>query len=255
MVCAAVASVRAQRGPVVEVVVVDDGSNDDTEAALASNFPDIVYLRLPESAGPGRARNAGAAVASGELLMFLDSDDRWLPDHAAELAAVIERGYGVAYGTTLTNDHLTAQRFMIPEAGDGPAGDCLAALCRWCFLVPSSVALTRAAFTACGGFPAERLGEDWPFFVRLAREFAFGFAGPQPITVRELHTGSLCASQGREVLLAALRQVRQAVEDEAAIDPRAVARFETLEQWIKQRTAGGASVQDWYGAMQEEGLI
>src|SRR5689334_10500033 len=74
----AVESVLTQLGPEDELIVVDDGSTDGTEAALAPWRGRIHYLRLPHG-GAGRARNAGWAVARGELVAFLDSDDEWLP--------------------------------------------------------------------------------------------------------------------------------------------------------------------------------
>src|SRR3954452_6386677 len=74
----AVDSALIQLGPEDELIVVDDGSTDGTEAALVPWRGRIHYLRLPHG-GAGRARNAGWAVASGDLVAFLDSDDEWLP--------------------------------------------------------------------------------------------------------------------------------------------------------------------------------
>ena len=76
----AIESALAQRQGAVEVIVVDDGSTDDTPDALAGRFGSrIRLLRMPERRGPGAARNAGVRAATGELLAFLDSDDLWLP--------------------------------------------------------------------------------------------------------------------------------------------------------------------------------
>lgn len=80
LVCEAIESALAQRPGAVEVIVVDDGSTDDTRAVLAERFgPEIKLLRLPKRGGVRAARNAGAKLATGELLAFLDSDDLWLP--------------------------------------------------------------------------------------------------------------------------------------------------------------------------------
>ena len=61
-----------------EVLVVDDGSTDDTAAALARFGDRIRYLPGPHG-GAGRARNRGVAAASRPLVAFLDSDDEWVP--------------------------------------------------------------------------------------------------------------------------------------------------------------------------------
>src|SRR5262245_41333862 len=80
MVCEAVASALCQRSGQIEVIVVDDGSTDDTANVLGRTFGSHVsLLRLPERLGVSAARNAGTPLATGELVAYLDSDDLWLP--------------------------------------------------------------------------------------------------------------------------------------------------------------------------------
>ena len=81
------ASVFAQSYPDYEIIVVDDGSTDDTLAVLEQFADRITLIRKPNG-GPASARNAGLRQARGELLAFLDGDDLWLPD---KLAAQVER--------------------------------------------------------------------------------------------------------------------------------------------------------------------
>jgi glycosyltransferase involved in cell wall biosynthesis len=87
LICDAVNSALQQREGEVEVIVVDDASTDGTAALLESQFGSLIHLlRLEHRRGPGGARNAGARLARGELVGFLDSDDVWLPGKlAAEL--------------------------------------------------------------------------------------------------------------------------------------------------------------------------
>jgi len=82
----AVASVRAQCWSDWELIVVDDGSTDDTTSRLAGLDPRIRLL-WQENRGVTAARNTGLAAAKGELVAFLDSDDEWLPHHLALAAA------------------------------------------------------------------------------------------------------------------------------------------------------------------------
>jgi len=85
---AAVASATAQTRA-AEVVVVDDGSTDDTPAVLSALSPGVVVVRHPEPLGVAAARNTGIRVARGELLMFLDADDTIEPAKAeAQVAAL-----------------------------------------------------------------------------------------------------------------------------------------------------------------------
>jgi glycosyltransferase involved in cell wall biosynthesis len=80
LVCDAIESALSQRPGAVEVIVVDDGSTDDTAKLLEQRYGSrICLLSLPERRGAGAARNAGVRLATGELLAFLDDDDLWLP--------------------------------------------------------------------------------------------------------------------------------------------------------------------------------
>jgi len=83
----AIDSVLAQSAPPGEVIIVDDASTDDSPqviAGYAARYPDLVRpLLLPQNGGPNAARNHVLAAATGDLLAFLDGDDRWLPEKLA----------------------------------------------------------------------------------------------------------------------------------------------------------------------------
>lgn len=84
------ASALAQTHPRLEVIVVDDGSTDDTEGAVRPYRDRIVYVRQ-ENRGLAGARNAGMARATGELVAWLDADDLWIPEKVALQVAVLRR--------------------------------------------------------------------------------------------------------------------------------------------------------------------
>ena len=75
---AAIDSVRAQRFPAHEIIVVDDGSTDNTRELLSRDYPDVHY-RYQQNGGVSSARNTGIRAASGDWIALLDSDDRWDP--------------------------------------------------------------------------------------------------------------------------------------------------------------------------------
>jgi glycosyltransferase involved in cell wall biosynthesis len=105
----AVASVRAQTMPPAEIIVVDDGSTDDTAQVVAALGSDIRCLHQPRR-GEGAARNRGAERAGGEWLAFLDADDLWLPEKLAvqldwmRTAPQTEAVFGHASNFTLAAD-------------------------------------------------------------------------------------------------------------------------------------------------------
>lgn len=74
----AIDSVLLQKYPDLEIIVIDDGSTDDTAQMLAQKFPEVRYL-YQKNMGPAAARNRGIRAARGNIIAFLDSDDIWLP--------------------------------------------------------------------------------------------------------------------------------------------------------------------------------
>jgi glycosyltransferase involved in cell wall biosynthesis len=252
MTCRAIASVVAQDTPVREIIVVDDGSTDHTAALVAARFPEVRLLQR-SGLGPGLARNAGVAEARGEVIMFLDSDDVWLPGHVASLVRTLARGFSVAYGVTRNSDRIGGGEFCIPEPGLALEGECLAGLARWCFFVPSAMAVAREAFVEVGGFGSGELGEDWSFFIRLAQRFPFGFCGEEPITLRHLHPGSLCNGANDERLGTLLASVSLALaEAGAAAEDRL--RFQALADWTRQQ-GDWQTIQQWYISLKQEEFI
>lgn len=253
MVQRAIRSVLSQRQPCDEIIVVDDGSMDGTAALLADRFPQVRLVRL-SGLGAGSARNAGVAAATGELIMFLDSDDVWAADHVQRLGQVMKRGFQVGYGVARTIDQVNGGEFFIPEHAVGQEGRCFDALLRWCFLVPSAVAVTRGAFERVGGFVLNDLGEDWGFFLQLAQHHDFGFAGPETITIRYLHEGSQCRLQDQEAIrasLAALQRLPWTAESRLA----AQGRFALLHDWLMQKEETWTTVHEWYLSMKRENLL
>lgn len=253
MVQRSIRSVLAQERLCDEIIVVDDGSVDGTSNEIAARFPQVRLLRL-SGVGPGRARNAGVAAATGEILMFLDSDDEWTADHVRRLVPLFAAGYEMAYGTARTIDLVGGGEFLIPDQGAGTSGDCFEALLRWCFLVPSAMAVRRSAFDRVGGFVLNDLGEDWGFFLQLAQHFPFGFAGPAPITIRYLHEGSQCRLHSRQAVLDAVSALHR-LDWEAERREAATIRFSQLINWITQKDAPWTTVHEWYLSMKQENLL
>jgi hypothetical protein len=120
-VAESIASVLAQTHPVMECIVVDDGSTDATAEVLA-DFGDRVVVVRQEALGVAAARNAGMDKAGGDYFAFLDADDVWFPGKiAAQLAALrATPDAGAAYtGFVLTDEHLAWRRVVLHAGGPG----------------------------------------------------------------------------------------------------------------------------------------
>jgi len=163
----AIASALNQTLPPVEVIVVDDGSTDDTRKILDTYGSRIRYL-YQQNRGASAARNAGVRDATCEWVAFLDHDDEWYPTKlACQAASVVESGAEFCY---TGYERFANGRFE--ETIEPPDPDQLFPELRFQnVLGPSSMFLVRrSTFVSLGGFD-ERLGascEDWEFAVRLA---------------------------------------------------------------------------------------
>jgi glycosyltransferase involved in cell wall biosynthesis len=90
IVCKAIDSVLGQTYKNIEVIVVDDGSTDHTEAKL-SHYGNGIRVITQENSGPSIARNRGVAASHGQIIAFLDSDDYWLPTKLSRQVELLEK--------------------------------------------------------------------------------------------------------------------------------------------------------------------
>ena len=139
----AVLSALVQNPPPREVIIVDDGSTDGG-ATLIPEDPLLRIARQPRS-GPSTARNRGASLATGELLAFLDADDRWCAGKlAAYLSHLQRRPAEVAFGYFeyfLEPNHPLPTRFDMKLLGEPRLGR-----------IPSTLVVRRKTYLAVGGF-------------------------------------------------------------------------------------------------------
>ncbi len=188
------ASVRAQTWPAIEVVAVDDGSRDGTLALLRTHEADGFRVLSQANAGAAAARNTAIAVAKGEVLAFLDSDDTWHPEKIARQMAVFAASPNtVMVGCRAEVIRLDGTREPVNPTREPPIGpDAWRTLLHHSYYVPSVVAARTATTRAIGGFTARyRAGEDdQDFCIRLALRGAAGFVDAPLVTMHQ-QPGSL----------------------------------------------------------------
>jgi glycosyltransferase involved in cell wall biosynthesis len=189
----ALESVFAQTCCPLEVVVVDDGSTDETAEVLRTYEGRIRVLSQPNR-GVAAARNAGAAVASGELLAFLDADDTWFPAKLERQAA----RFGVEPGIALVHcgiEEVDGRGRQLRARLDGMEGWVSREMLlfrRGVILGGGSAAvIRRATFLEVGGFDeALSTSADWDLYYRVARRYPVGFV-PEVLVRYRVHGGNM----------------------------------------------------------------
>jgi glycosyltransferase involved in cell wall biosynthesis len=171
----AIDSALGQTGEAVEVLVVNDGSADETRAVAAS-YGGTVRLIDQANQGTAAARNHGLRESAGPFVIFLDADDRLLPG-----AAAIGREWLDAHPDwAFVTGHVTLVREDGSPAGVPPQhhadGDRYLELLRSNYIwTPGAVMYRRSAIEAAGGYAPWAAGSaDYELNIRLARQFAFG---------------------------------------------------------------------------------
>jgi glycosyltransferase involved in cell wall biosynthesis len=233
----ALRSALAQEGVALEVIVVDDGSVDETPQRLREVTDERVRLiRHEPSRGVSLARNAGIDAARGEWVAFLDDDDSWAPDKLrTQLEAVRAAGADICYSgvVSIDGDGNVLYDYPVPDP-DRLRHDILAS----CVIPagPSNVVVRTDLVRQVGGFD-ERLSHlaDWDCWIRLAWA---GTASSSP----ELHVAYLEHLEGmslslpREAFaeLAYLDRKHRALRDEHGIDIDRVA-FAHYVAWLQLR--------------------
>lgn len=165
-------SVFAQTYPHIEVIVVDDGSDDGTADLVRERYGEAVHVLRQTNEGPAAARNAGLALARGELVQFLDADDRLAPTKIALQVDALARfpAYDVAYcDCTFFPDTPPRARHGMPAPPADDSSDLLAFLDGNFITAPHAALLRRAVLQAAGGFDPSLWGvEDYDLWLRLA---------------------------------------------------------------------------------------
>jgi len=185
IVGSAIESVVSQTVPPgweVELLVVDDGSTDGTleqieryaDTYRSPSVP-VISVSLPHHGFPGAVRNRGVENARGEVLAFLDSDDRWypeklstqLPHHETEQCRISH-----TREVWLRNDRVVSQR----RQKHARYGDIFHDALHKCIVGPSTVIMARSLFAEHGGFREDlEIAEDYELWLRIlaAEEICF----------------------------------------------------------------------------------
>ena len=185
----AVESALSQTYPNIEVIVVNDGSTDDTEQVLTSYMKHICYIKQ-ENGGCAAAKNRGLEVAEGEFFNLLDDDDRIHPEKIQRQIEAFQKKPNLGIVATAIN--------LISEKGEitgcfippliGPETQVLQIL-RRCLINQSSALFHRRCYEKLGGFRQDH-SDDYDFWMRASLHYPIQIL-PEILTDYRLHPNQL----------------------------------------------------------------
>ena len=204
LVQAAVRSVLEQSFLDFELIVIDDGSSDGTEQALAPYAERLRYERQ-EHRGVSAALNAGLRLARGALVAFLDSDNLWVRDHLSVVTAILGQRPEAVLASTCPG-FITAGA---ARPADAVVADPLPRLLAANFVgSPSCIAVRRDALTAIGGFDERLLvASDVDAWLRLALQGPFAFLARRTVVFRRSPDSLLAAGRQEGRYLEAFERI------------------------------------------------
>jgi glycosyltransferase involved in cell wall biosynthesis len=200
LLCEAVESILGQTHPVSELIVVDDGSTDDTAIRL-KKYGTAVRCISQSNQGPAAARNNGIREACGEFIMFLDSDDIWVPRKIEiqlefvaknpDLEFIFGKMANVFQDTGLESDDIIspeAHRYLAENASN--LERLFELLISQNFIGTPTLMARREAVARVGYFDEKRrIGEDFDYWLKASVQCRWGFVD-EVLIKRRRHSGN-----------------------------------------------------------------
>lgn len=174
-----VESIIAQEEISAQIVLVDDGSTDETPSLmreLCACYPGRIITAYQSNQGPSAARNKGITLIDSDYIAFLDSDDYWAPNklHQSISFMIQHPEYGLSHTQAIMVGE-DGNYFRAMQSRAAYKGNCFAELVRQNGLITSTVCIRREVVKRCGLFDVSlRVCEDWEYWIRIAHDFEFG---------------------------------------------------------------------------------
>ncbi len=169
----AISSIYAQTYPPKEIIVVDDGSIDNTQQ-ITEDFPDIIYI-YQENKGVSSARNVGIKVAKSEWIAFLDSDDEWDEKKLEKQVNFHKSNPDILMSYTAEQWVRNGKIIKIPKKYRKIGKDIFLENLSYCNIAPSSVVVHKKLFESVGTFDESlRVCEDYDLWLRVLLKHKVG---------------------------------------------------------------------------------
>jgi glycosyltransferase involved in cell wall biosynthesis len=224
-----------------ELIIVDDGSTDET-LSLLSRYGDRIQVVTQTNAGPAAARNHGVRVARGEIIAFQDSDDLWQPSKLDRQVSLLEMDRSipcclcnvlmrVVDGKPITSFDHSLVRFELPE---GFWLNLLDVLATRFILFNQAAAIRRQAFEKVGGFRTDlKYLEDYDLPLRLAMEGPWAFIREPLVLYGEATPMSFSEQAKKDPVV--LTECELAIYDQVLVQAAEAGSYRSAYRSLKRR--------------------
>jgi glycosyltransferase involved in cell wall biosynthesis len=195
-----ISSVLDQDYPNVEVVVIDDGSTDDS-SDIINQYTNKVKYFYKSNGGQGSARNIGIQKSNGKYIAFIDADDLWAKNKLSIQVEILERTrLKWIYSDAIAFDNENKKDlFLFSQNNKQYSGDVLKPLFRSCFIPSPTPVVEKTVFSKVGMFNEHttmRNREDWDMWLRIASLYSLAYV-PKSLANYRVHSSSATGSENR----------------------------------------------------------
>lgn len=190
-----------------EIIVVDDGTADNLNEQLCTQFDNVKYIKIENSGGPAKPRNVGIRKAKGKYLAFVDDDDIWFPNKLFAQVNILENNpdFGLVHGCCEVIDEKGVLQNRIigrPGTPDVKHGDVkMKMMGNWMVIMPTSF-MKKEIIDKVGFFNEDMpaAGEDAEFWARCSFEANFYYFDV-PLVQYRVHSGNISGSSAKYIQL------------------------------------------------------
>jgi glycosyltransferase involved in cell wall biosynthesis len=201
----AIRSVLTQSYPSIQLIVLDDGSSDNSVKTISEflkDKPSVLFLINETNQGYTKSLNTAMSHATGEFIIDLAADDLLMPTRVEEGVSALVKA-GAKFGVNFSDAEIIAEdgRFLGVHSEKYPRqsipqGDVYKDIVRRYFICPPTMLFRKSVIDHLGGYDDSLAFEDFDFLVRAARDFHFCYT-PKPLVKRRLVSQSMSRKQFR----------------------------------------------------------